>query len=53
MAKVDKELKSKREDAIKDLENIKCEHPGVSEKRLKDINEYVEKLIKKNDESKD
>ena len=53
MAKVDKELKSKIEDAIKDLENITCEDPAMSEMRHKNIKEYVEKLIKKFEESKD
>ena len=50
MAKVDKELKSKIEDAIKDLENIACEDPAMSEMRHKNIKEYAEKLMKGNKE---
>ena len=50
MAKVEKELKSKIEDAIKDLENITCEDPVMSEMRHKNIKEFAEKLMKENKE---
>ena len=57
MTKFDKELISQVEEAIKFLENITCGAPPPSieyqEMRHKNIKEYVEKLIKKNDESKD
>ena len=60
MAKADKELKSKIEDiedAIQFLRNTTIDNPGASfeyqEMRHKNKKEYVEKLIKKNDESKD
>ena len=50
MAKADKELKSKIEDAIKLLKNTKIEHPGVSDNRVKQIKENVEKLMQKYEE---
>ena len=60
MAKADKEHKSKIEDiedAIQFLRNTSIDDPGVSleyqEMRHKNFKEYVGKLIKKNDESKD
>ena len=57
MTKFDKELISQVEEAVKFLENNTCDEPGPSieyqEMRHKNIKEYVEKLIKKNDESKE
>jgi hypothetical protein len=60
MAQVDKELTSKIEDiedAIQFLRNTTIDDPGASleyqEMRQKNKKEYVEKLIKKNDELKD
>ena len=57
MTKSVKELIRQVDEAVKDLENITIDDPGPSieyqEMRHKNIKEYVEKLIKKNDESKD
>ena len=50
MTKVDKELISQIEEAIKDLENITCDDPGppleYQEIRHKNAKKYVEKLMK-------
>ena len=58
MTKFDKkELFRQMEEAVKDLENITIDDPGASiesqEMRHKNFKEYVGKLIKKNEESKD
>ena len=57
MTKFDKELIRQMEEAEKDLENITIDDPGASiesqEMRHKNFKEYLGKLIKKNDESKD
>ena len=58
MTKFDKnELFRQMEEAVKDLENITIDDPGASiesqEMRNKNFKEYLGKLIKKNDESKD
>jgi hypothetical protein len=52
MTKFDKELTSQIEEAIKFLENTPCKHPGLSKNKLKSINEFVRKQIKKFNESK-
>jgi len=53
MTKFDKELTSQIEQAIKFLENTPCKHPGLSKNKLKSINEFVGKLLKKYKKSKD
>ena len=58
MTKFDKnELFRQMEEAVKDLENITIDDPGASiesqEMRHKNIKEYLRKLIKKNEETKD
>ena len=52
MTKFDKEFTSQIEEAIKFLENALCKHPGVSENKLKTVNEYVGRLINKYEQSK-
>jgi hypothetical protein len=57
MTKFDKkELFMQMEEAVKDLENITIDDPGPSieyqDMRHKNMKKYLEKLIKKNDESK-
>jgi hypothetical protein len=57
MTKFDNEHTSQIKGAIKFLENTTCDNPGATresqEMRHKNIKEYVEKLIKKFEESKD
>ena len=57
MTKFDKEFISQIEEAVKFLKNTTCDDPGPSIKhqdiRHKNIKEYLGKLIKKNEESKD
>ena len=50
MTKFDKEFISQIEEAIKFLENTKIEHPGMSDNRVKQIKENVEKLMQKYEE---
>jgi hypothetical protein len=57
MTKFDKEFISQIEEAVKFIENTTCDDPGPSieyqDMRHKNIKKYLEKLIKKNNESKD
>jgi hypothetical protein len=57
MTKFDKECFRQMEEAVKDLENITIDDPGLSieyqDMRHKNIKEYLGKLIKKNEETKD
>ena len=57
MTKFDKEFISQIEEAVKFLENTTCDDPGPSiehqDMRRKNFKKYLEKLIKKNEESKD
>jgi hypothetical protein len=53
MTKFYKEYIAETEEAIKFLEKTPCKHPGVSENKLKSINDYVGKLIQRFKESKD
>ena len=58
MTKFDKkELFRQLEEGLKDLNNITIDDPGLSiesqEMRRKNFKKYLEKLLKKNDESKD
>ena len=53
MTKSDKELIDQIEEAVEYLKNITCEDPAPSAKSRKSTKEFVEKLFKKNDESKD
>ena len=53
MTKFDNEFISQIDEAVKFLENTTCDDPGVSENKLKTVNEYVGKLINKYEKSKD
>ena len=57
MTKFDKEFISQIEEAVKFLENTTCDDPGLSiehqDMRRKNFKKYLEKLIKKNEESID
>ena len=57
MTKFDKELISQIEEAIKFIENTTCDDPGPSieyqDMRRKNFKKYLEKLLKKNEETKD
>ena len=57
MTKCDKDFISQIEEAVKFIENTTCDDPGPSieyqDMRHKNIKKYLEKLINKNDESKD
>jgi hypothetical protein len=57
MTKFDKEFTSQIKEAVKFIENTTCDDPGPSieyqDMRHKNIKKYLEKLIKKNGESKD
>ena len=57
MTKSVKELIRQVDEAVKDLENITIDDPGLSieyqDMRHKNIKEYLGKLIKKNEETKD
>ena len=52
MTKFYKEYIAETEEAIKFLEKTPCKHPGVSENKLKTVNEYVGRLINKYEKSK-
>ena len=58
MTKFDKkELFRQMEEALKDLNNMPMDNPGLpieyQDKRRKNFEKYLEKLLKKNEESKD
>ena len=53
MTKCDKDFISQIEGAVEYLKNITCVCPLPSAKSRKSTKEFVEKLIKKNEESKD
>ena len=57
MTKFDKEFTSQIKEAVKFIENTTCDDPGPSieyqDMRHKNIKEYLGKLIKKNEETKD
>ena len=53
MTKSDKELIDQIEEAVEYLKNTTCVDPLPSAKSRKSTKEFVEKLIKKKDESKD
>ena len=52
-----KELFRQMEEALKDLNNMPMDDPGLpieyQDMRRKNFKKYLEKLLKKNDESKD